>query len=621
MNIYEADRLSSSLFDLAHLIENIVSFLSVQDLLEILIDYVSKFNLSEKDSDEIPEISIPPNRGFLFRLLNRGVDVSMFSIKLVATRISLARLLALTYAGYAMECVAAAGQEAVRVSCEAEKAARGSIIWLKAGVLELVNLAWKAVVFLWNLGPNRLIAVCHSLLSSPPPMVGYGLDLSSNNHYKHSFTFLAGLVGLDTSDHFKSSSMEFNHEMLLQDDLINDPILKRANMISRTATLLSYREKESLLVPRSFRSRVQRMMHYQVNLSPFEALVTAPDDRSRTVTEEDVFRSMRWSAEDEDEPFMCTPSSLPPTPHTRGQFIERSRKLTEDVVFLARAQLRLEQNQGSTQTQWNTQKSEPKPSKDPRRQLAVWDPRAKGEGIELTKGLHVATKKGNALYSTIRALASIPHNTAVYFEIQVQLSPLAFANPLQTGESIANSDFPSPLKTVTSSPEPMQPSLSIGVGTSSLPLNTLVGSWPSSVALSSSGQVLMGMRWYKCPGDFSYRSGDNVGVFLFLDGTVTVGCWDGEMLPMYIDFFVNGNIIPADAEYHREGPLLIPKEQEIIPTVTMHSAETEVVCHFCAEDIVHPPKNWAFGGFQSFPKWDGALYALDGSVIDHQLLP
>ena len=40
-------------------------------------------------------------------------------------------------------------------------------------------------------------------------------------------------------------------------------------------------------------------------------------------------------------PFMCTPQSFPPTPHSRSMVMARGSRFADDVVYLARDRLRL----------------------------------------------------------------------------------------------------------------------------------------------------------------------------------------------------------------------------------------------------------------------------------------
>lgn len=43
-------------------------------------------------------------------------------------------------------------------------------------------------------------------------------------------------------------------------------------------------------------------------------------------------------------PFMCTPQSFPPTPVSRAHVMARASRFADDILFLARDQLRLREN-------------------------------------------------------------------------------------------------------------------------------------------------------------------------------------------------------------------------------------------------------------------------------------
>jgi len=664
--------------------KNILSFLSLFDLL-ISFSKTDNANIISKSTSKMENNDVERKKGILSSLIQLGMQTCGASLQAVKPMVisltkQISALLLITWA-HAEGALNWVWEQALRAKC-ATRSLAGKI---GNSLAEVISWVWNLVGFLWDLGPSGLLCVCLDILT--PNLEGDFQDSSlesttlptgfstSSFPERSSAKFsptgprqrsmsemlcasVGSLRGLLYSSKSHDANIGEDEEMSVQPALVNDPVLKKARQISRTATLLYYKEKAADF-PGTLMRRVNRMMHYQVNLSPFEALVAAPS-RSRTTTEESQLTG--WAEEwDEEgnavEPFMCSPSSLPPTPHSRKRFMEQSGRVAEDVMFLARAQLRLQHNRQHPQTQdpgtsphfqcpqdlkgnlTPTASHSGKAHKDGNtmnflscmedklpspefcaaqtpecHQLAVWDPHAKGEGIELAKGLHLAKKQGNVLYSTVRALASIPANVEVYFEIQVE----------QVSSRLDQSGFKGNgeqgvvgLQAGTGTRQ--QAMLSIGLSTPSLPLNTLVGAWESSVALSSTGQVFMGARWYNCPGDFSYGWGDTVGVSVYLDASVNVDCWDGEMVPVYLQFAVNGEPIPKNAEYCLEGPLLIPKEKDLFPTVTLQTSDTEVICHFCAEDIKFRPKRFSSCSPDNHSKLNKrGLYALDGSTIMYE---
>merc|ERR1719203_2185909 len=102
--------------------------------------------------------------------------------------------------------------------------------------------------------------------------------------------------------------------------------------------------------------------------------------------------------------------------------------------------------------------------------LAVFNAQDRDNGIMLSCGQHCATKVSNSLYSSIRSMVPVLRNCYVYFEMTI--IPPSHAASLNPHQTLA--------------------SLSIGLSTLEMPLNTLVGSWKSSVGLCTNGQILTG---------------------------------------------------------------------------------------------------------------------------------
>ena len=78
-----------------------------------------------------------------------------------------------------------------------------------------------------------------------------------------------------------------------------------------------------------------------------------------------------------------------------------------------------------------------------------------------------------------------------------------------------------------------------------MPLNTLVGSWTSSIGLCSTGQILIGSRWFPCSGDQTFGCGSTLGVLVYLDDSHSVEHWEGSMVHAGVWFTLNGR--PVDA--------------------------------------------------------------------------
>ena len=94
----------------------------------------------------------------------------------------------------------------------------------------------------------------------------------------------------------------------------------------------------------------------------------------------------------------------------------RSTQFAEDVLFLARDQLRVEQYSSSR----NSKTRAVAVALRQQSRLAVWNASDTGAGIALTCGQHCAQKTGNTLYCSTRAMVPVLRNCPVYFEVAVE---------------------------------------------------------------------------------------------------------------------------------------------------------------------------------------------------------
>jgi len=294
--------------------------------------------------------------------------------------------------------------------------------------------------------------------------------------------------------------------------------------------------------------------------------------------------------------------SFPPTPASRSQVLARGNRFAEDVVFLARDKLRV---QDGLDSENERTRAMAKALREGSR-LAVFNAADVASGIALTCGQHVATKVGNVLYCSTRGMVPVLRNCFVYFEMSV-FSP--------TGMLLKSS----------------MATLSVGLSTLEMPLNTLVGAWKGSVGLCSTGQILTAGQWC-APSDSStsaYGDSSTVGCLVCLDDGTAFETWDGVMVTAAVTFNVNGQVVsppvsttpmaaggglgpnelPGPVAPSSTLPLLVPIEEELFPTLTLHSPATQVMCRFSAEDT-----------FASSRAEIGApagvtVYAIDGSVL------
>ena len=430
--------------------------------------------------------------------------------------------------------------------------------------------------------------------------------------------------------------------------VFNKRLLQKLSAINNAALVVNYRESEddTCGLTRHAVSRTRRMMHYSVSLRPFVATVKIrPDsDDQHAAMDNDrmspngsfddlLQRNDSFSSSQEDgqqSPFMCTPQSFPPTPHSRQMVIAQRSQLSDDVVFLARDRLRVHDGLGSD----NVRTRERSQALEEGKRLAIFAC-DKDSGIELTCGKHIATKGGDMYYASARSMVAVLRNCFVYFEFTV-LPRLG---------------------------SPTMATLAIGLSTEEMPPNTLVGAWQSSVGLCTTGQILMAGQWCSPadPAKFSYGIGSTVGCLVCMDDDKAYETWDGVMIKASIRLNVNGvmvsppvstlpmsgvpgslpvssSVLPAGGFMGRsnsasttggneKGPisptnlpgrldipvatltLLVPSAEDLYPTVTLQSPATSVVCRFSSEDVMASTREMI-----GAPP-GAAVYAIDGSVI------
>lgn len=177
-----------------------------------------------------------------------------------------------------------------------------------------------------------------------------------------------------------------------QSKAMSAKLLKKLSSLNSTAPVISYTELDDNNggLSRHAKNKVQKMMHYDVSLRPFVATVKLQDTFKRdlpAVPDGSETNLGEWSASSSpaDSPFMCTPQSFPPTPASRRMVLSRGSRFADDVVFLARDQLRVHDGLGST----NERTREMAESLKEGKRLAVFDAEDASDGIELTCGQHV----------------------------------------------------------------------------------------------------------------------------------------------------------------------------------------------------------------------------------------
>ena len=400
-------------------------------------------------------------------------------------------------------------------------------------------------------------------------------------------------------------------------NVLNQKLLKKLSTINSAAPVIKYEEKADNTggLSRHAKSRMQRMMHYDVSLRPFIATVKGPEPEVAGLgfpsdKKKDGSPSSSTSSPLES-PFMCTPQSFPPTPASRRMVLAKGSRFADNVVFLARDQLRVHDALDSE----NARTREMAKALRQGKRLAVFDAEDASAGIDLTCGQHCATKVGNMLYCSTRSMVPVLRNCYVYFEISVMPQP---GDNLVTQASMAT--------------------LSIGLSTKDMPLNTLVGAWKGSVGLCTTGQILTAGQWCSPsdPATSSYGDKATVGCLVCLDDSSGFETWDGVMVTASVTFNVNQVIVSPPVSTFTMGasgmmaaptlqppppavkgtpspsftlPLLVPVEEELYPTVTLHSPATSAMCRFSSGDVLADARA-AIGAPEGV-----TVYSVDGSVI------
>ena len=391
----------------------------------------------------------------------------------------------------------------------------------------------------------------------------------------------------------------------------NKKLYRKLSKIDTTSKVISYLEREDEALTQHAKKRVQRMMHYHVSLRPFVATVTLSplqqqqqqpfENYDLSLENNSIMKSFHsYSSEQEEEeegeesPFMCSPKSFPQTPSSRAHVMARGSRFTEDVVFLARDHLRVEEGMTSCNDQTRAMANALKEGS----RLALFNAADASQDIVLSCGQHCATKVGaNDLYSSVRGMIPVLRNRYVYFEMSVASPPPTIFQSKQH-------------------PMLYQSSLCIGLSTLDMPLNTLVGATKKSLGLCTTGQILSCGQWCSPSRMSSYGSDSTVGCLIYLDDDETSSFPPtNNMVMASVIFNINGNVVksPNNARHPQNNnvyPIYIPKEEELYPTLSLHSSQTEVFCRFSSSDILAKSRE-DIGS----PINDAIIYAVDGSVL------
>jgi hypothetical protein len=536
-------------------------------------------------------------------------------------------------------------------------------------LLYIGNQARRIISYLRQLRLSDLVSLIKRIKNTT---VGYISRIFTTKYNEASIILETGKKSASIAIHYLAGTAEYRASKsgglhvrsdgtLRRNNSYNDNIspnlLHRLNLINRTSRVVHYTEREELIT-RNAKKRVQRMMHYHVSLRPFEVTVVKKDkdvfaqyndngsnyynyqdencdrvspdtsfrddDGGDANTNTNINTNANTNSNDNnngspnksdydnlntsntsnnaspkaniqsnanESPFMCTPQSFPPTPGARSFVMQRSSAFAEDVLYLARDQLRVEKHSLSSNEKTRAVAEALKQQS----RLAVFNASDTGNAITLSCGQHCAAKTGNTLYSSTRSMIPVLRNCYVYFEMSVGHESASVPVGAETDVGLQSA----------------MASLSIGLSTQEMPLNSLVGSWKGSVGLCTTGQILDAGRWCSTLDSrkSSYGNQSTVGCLVHIDDGSAFETWDGEMVNVNVTFNVDGvvvksigyndsgsggggggnagggNDVPAEGIYGGNSVLAIPKEEELFPTLTLHSPSTKVLARFCSADI------------------------------------
>ncbi|CAM9383163.1 unnamed protein product, partial [Chrysoparadoxa australica] len=569
------------LLPLISVAERVLSFLSVKDL----IDHIASQGFGEND-DELVKLEaghggpddgagIPKRKQkdshvlahvFSF-LVSAGTSHAMWAIGALShvadglghmlDRVSVLSLVqcALSQA----QTTLAAAQYLASLPMVCAKSVVSALLCTVQAMMNVASVVWFE---LRHLGVQEVMYVVSLLRgeSSAPALssAGLGSFSSRNNSFSCGPAGSARSMRSSSLRSYESSSENGGSAYTLTQESL-DPVQAKMqaalrmhlDKVNSTASLISYQEKTARAMPKSHVKRVKRMMHYDISLNPFQATVAVKGASSDEEEDSDLSDDEAEGEEDDAVPVMSlvTPQSFPPTPISRSRVMSRSSQFADDVLYLARDQLRLDQHARCPD---ETTRFTAEYLKE-RSQLAVLNGHDSAPGIVLTHGQHCATKVASGLYSSIRAMVPVLHNRYVFFQFSVMAQKGAI------------------------------PHLSVGLSTQDMPLNTLVGSWGHSIGLCSTGQVLQASRWYGCLGTCAFGVGATVGVLVHLASCQPFASWDGDMVKAYVTFVVRCFAGCPIFSHHSLLHITRTKHDcfffpllDLYPTLTLHSPNTQV---------------------------------------------
>ena len=385
-----------------------------------------------------------------------------------------------------------------------------------------------------------------------------------------------------------------------------------------TGIVISYREHHDAGLTMSMRKRIQRSMHHDLSLRPFDATIKLVPPESGGLLESGDVDFEKYEdeiAEHEIGKTTCTPQSFPASPCMRSAVLADYSSFTEDILFRARDELRVDYEH------------------DYRPRLATFNPNDSHDEIKLSCGSHCASKEGTGLYRSVRAALPIPEGVLVYFEMNIM------EGAARHRDSVSSIEFADDVNGTEDAEDEL--SVCVGLSMRSVPLNALVGSVGHSISFHSSGHLLQGSVWSPavlaptpssasasaatCSSDTTspkdaprskssnqestasaaFGCGSTIGVCVRLHDSHKKGMW--LVKP---HFFIDGRLVRPAGDAASPAEMHIPWGAEIFPTLSLYTPRVRVFGHFAAGDVLYAQRKYLSPVAGCEP-----VFSLDGGIL------
>ncbi|KAF0720092.1 Aste57867_560 [Aphanomyces stellatus] len=318
---------------------------------------------------------------------------------------------------------------------------------------------------------------------------------------------------------------------------------------SMMAVVLSYTTKD-LRVSSTLNHRIQRSMHYPIDIMAFDATVQLqPSAATHTL------RGLFPAA-------LKSPQSMPTSPTARMHWQSSLASLSQNILYQARDQLRAERAAtllGDAASPHDIC-------------IVKFNRHDCHAELSLSCGAHAATKVLPGLYRSVRATAAIPPHTPVYFEVSVDHRAV---------------------------------SCCIGLSPRSLPLNALVGTQKHTIGVySKSGMILAHSLQIPVSG-LACSSTSVASTYGLLVHRTSVTA-DVHVVQVLFSRFDDDAIVVSEL-----CEVVVPASLDLFPTVTLDSMHHTILSRFAPADLLVSWTQWSQIAWQypAIYTLDGTLWS------------